>query len=67
MLMRIWGGENYVSERDVMVTTVAPGVGRIGCPECNGKPEEYAQLFPPELGIKTCVDCKGRGYVFVSI
>lgn len=67
MLMRIWGGENYVSEQDAEVTVVIPGVGRIVCPECGGDPEKYASLFPPEVGITECVDCKGTGRVFVSI
>jgi hypothetical protein len=67
MLMRIWGGENYVSERDVEVVPLAPGVGEITCPECGGEPEMYAALFPPEVGITGCLDCKGRGRVFVCI
>jgi hypothetical protein len=67
MLMRVWGGENYVSERDVEVMPVAPGVGEIVCLECNGEPEKYPSLFPPELGITGCVDCKDRGRVFVCI
>jgi len=65
--MMLCGGENYVSERNVEVTPVSSGVGEVVCPECNGEPEKYATLFPPELGITGCLDCKGRGRVFISI
>jgi hypothetical protein len=66
-LMSIWAGENYVSEMDVEVKVVSPGVGEIVCPECRGLPERYPSLFPPELGITQCVNCKGTGRVFVAI
>ena len=67
MLMGVYGGENYVSEALVDVRPLAPGVGQIVCPECGGEPEKYASLFPPELGITGCLDCKATGYVFLSI
>jgi hypothetical protein len=65
--MSVWSGENYVSEAQYEVREIAPGVGQIVCPECGGEPEKYAKLFPPELGITSCVDCKGTGYIFLSI
>jgi hypothetical protein len=65
--MTIWGGENYVSEMDVDVGVVAPGVGEIVCPECRGEPKRYPSLFPPEAGITQCVNCKGTRRVLVSI
>lgn len=65
--MSVWGGRNFVTEAPVLVEEVAPGVGRIVCPECGGDQERYRSLFPPELGITQCVDCKGTGYVFVNV
>jgi hypothetical protein len=67
MLMRVWDGEDYLSCWDAGVKRIAPGVGEVVCPECGGEPEAYARLFPPEIGITCCVDCKGRGRVFVCI
>jgi hypothetical protein len=64
--MRIWGGENFASEMDIEVTVIAPGIGQIVCPECRGKSEQYPSLFPPEIGINQCVNCKGTGRVLVS-
>jgi len=26
----------------------------------SGRPDEYSKLFPPELGVMQCLDCKGR-------
>jgi hypothetical protein len=65
--MSIWRGENYVTEARVDVRPIAPGVGLIVCPECGGDQARYRSLFPPELGIEKCVDCKGRRFVCVSI
>ncbi len=48
-----------MSDWDAEVTVVAPGVGEVACPECGGEPEKYASLFPSELGITECMDCKG--------
>src|SRR3954447_2125766 len=56
--MTILGGDNFASEMDVEVTVIAPGVGEIVCPECRGQPEQYPPLFPPELGITHCVNCR---------
>lgn len=67
MLMTLYGGEQLQSSMPVQVEEVAPGIGRIPCPECRGRPLEYPSLFPPEVGISQCVDCKGAGSVFVSI
>ena len=64
--MSVWGGENFVTEASIEVKPVAPGVGQIVCPECGGDQERYRSLFPPELGIEYCVDCKGTGWIFVS-
>jgi hypothetical protein len=27
----------------------------------------YSALFPPEIGITECVDCKSTGYVYMNI
>jgi hypothetical protein len=64
--MIVWGGTNFVTEAPVEVEPIAPGVGRIVCLECDGDPEGYAASFPSRLGIDTCIDCKGRGWVYVS-
>jgi hypothetical protein len=64
--MSVWGGENYVTEAEADVLLIAPGVGRIVCPECGGDQERYRWLFPPEISVEHCVDCKGRGFVCVS-
>jgi hypothetical protein len=65
--MSVWGGENFVTEAQMYVRVVAPGVGVIFCPECGGNQERYRSLFPPEIGVKQCVDCKGTGLVCVSV
>ena len=65
--MTIWGGESFVTDAVVDVRPIAPGVGQIVCPECGGDQEAYRKLFPLELGIEHCVDCKGKGFVCVSI
>lgn len=65
--MTISGGENYVSEMDVEVRVIAPGVGEIVCPECLGQPERYPSLFPADVGITQCLNCKGTGRLLVSI
>ena len=49
------------------IEPVSPGVGRIVCPECNGEPQSYQSLFPPELGVTHCINCKGTGFVLVSV
>lgn len=60
MLMTVWGGQNFVSAKSVLVEQVASGVGKIACLECHGDPN-YPHLFPPEIDITQCIDCKGRG------
>jgi hypothetical protein len=67
MLMTLYNGQNFAAESVADVEPVAPGIGRVTCPECGGKPEEYPSLFPPEVGVTQCVDCKGLGYVYVDI
>ena len=69
MLMSVWGGQNFVTELPVHVEEVAPGVGRIVCLECGGDPEVYAAAFGDrraDLAPRGCVDCKNRGWVFVT-
>lgn len=63
--MTAFGGENFVSEKLVFVEYVAPGVGKIVCLECDGDPN-YPKLFPPEIGVTQCIDCKGQGWVYIS-
>lgn len=64
----VWAGQNYVTELPaVRVEEITPGVGRMVCPECGGNQERYRSFFPPELGVTHCIDCKGTGYVYVSI
>jgi len=67
MLMTLYRGQNGVTGKAVEVEPLAPGIGRVVCPECGGKPDEYPSLFPPEIGVTQCVDCKGLGYVYVDI
>ena len=67
MVMSVWGGENFVTEARVEVKAIAPGVGRIVCPECGGDQERYRSFLPSELRIEQCVDCIGSGFVCVSI
>jgi hypothetical protein len=64
--MTLHGGKNFVSAKPVDME-VAPGAGRIVCPECGGDQECYRSLFPPELGVRQCVDCKGTGFILISI
>lgn len=69
MRMSVWGGQNFMTEADFNVEEVAPGVGRISCPECNGDPEGYAAGFGSlrtALAPNGCVACKNRGWVYVS-
>jgi hypothetical protein len=70
VFMSVWGGQNFVTEAVMNVEEVAPGVGRIICPECNGEPRAYAARFGslrPQLAPNGCVDCKNRGWVYVSV
>lgn len=64
--MQVYGGNNFSSSKSAEVEIVAPGIGRIPCLECEGDPANYPKLFPPELGVTQCIDCKGRGWVYVS-
>ena len=69
MRMSVWGGRNFVSEAPMEVEAVAPGVGRITCPECEGKPKAYAARFGKlraQLAPAGCLGCKNRGWVYVS-
>lgn len=65
----VWAGTNFVTEVPMPVEDVAPGVGCITCLECGGDPEVYAAAFGhlrSTLAPNGCVDCKNRGWVYVS-
>jgi hypothetical protein len=68
--MEVYGGRNYVTAALTNIEIVAPGVGKMTCLECDGDPEAYAAAFGPyrrELAPDGCLDCKGRGWVYVSV
>lgn len=68
--MTVWGGRNLTTEASVDIEPVASGAGRMACMECGGDPEAYAAAFGKErhtLAPDGCVDCKNRGWVYVSI
>lgn len=67
MQMALYAGPDLEASMLVDVEELAPGIGQIPCPECRGQPQNYPALFPPELGIRQCLDCKGTGKVFVGI
>ncbi len=67
--MDVYGGLNFVSKKAAEVEIIAPGVGRIACLECGGDPESYAAAFGDlreACAPCGCVDCKNRGWVYVS-
>jgi hypothetical protein len=67
--MSVWSGTNFVTETPAEVEPVAIGVGRMTCLECHGDPERYAAAFGKWRHILApdgCVDCKNRGWVYVS-
>lgn len=64
--MQVFAGENLATAVEVDVEIVSPGVGKIVCLECDGDPEGYPSLFPPEIGVTQCIDCKGRGWIYIS-
>ena len=66
MQMMLYGGPELQAAKLVDFEEIVPGIGRMICPECGGDSTEYADLFPPELGITNCVDCKGTGYILVN-
>jgi hypothetical protein len=69
MLMIVRGGDNFASQKSVNVEIVAPGVGKIACLECRGNSEGYAASFGPmrlAVAPNGCIDCKGRGWVYIS-
>ena len=67
MLTTLYGARNNETPTKCDVEPVAPGIGRVTCPECGGKPKEYPSLFPPEIGVTQCVQCKGTGYIYVDM
>jgi hypothetical protein len=67
MRMEVYRGKNHVTPVECEVEPVAPGIGRIVCPECGGDQKRYRSLFPPGLGIAECVDCKGTGFIYVDM
>ena len=64
MLVTI-GEQEYRKLVPMDVELVAPGVGKITCVECEGRPDEYPSYFPPGA-VPHCVHCKGQGWVYVS-
>lgn len=61
----------HVGERSTVadVQRVAPGVGKVTCFECKGDPEGYAAAFGwmrPQVAPNGCVDCKNKGWVYIS-
>lgn len=67
--MSVWGGTNYITEAMMDIELIAPGVGRMTCTECGGDPVAYAVRFGDmreDLAPNGCVDCKNRGWVYVS-
>lgn len=67
MIMDVFTGERW---KPVDVEIVSPGIGRMTCLECNGDPEGYAAGFGDMRGAvapRGCVDCKNRGWVYVSV
>lgn len=50
----------------VEVMSIAAGVGRMDCPECEGT-GDWTRFHPNPHGSIACVDCKGTGKVLVSI
>ncbi|MDB5555453.1 MAG: hypothetical protein JWL86_5437 [Rhizobium sp.] len=69
MIAVVYGGRNLATSAEVDVEVVAPGVGRMTCLECEGDPEAYAMAFGDrryDLAPDGCVDCKNRGWVYVS-
>lgn len=53
----------------VTIEIVAPGVGRMPCPECDGDPIGYTNAFSEMRSAAApngCVECKNRGWVYVS-
>lgn len=66
----VFGGQNFVTSKEVGVEIVAPGVGRMTCLECEGDPEGYTAAFGDlrsAVAPNGCVDCKNRGWVYVSV
>jgi hypothetical protein len=67
VLLTVSGGRNHITKRLMEVEEIAPGIGRVPCLECEGRPEEYPSLFAPEIGVSHCMECKGLGYVLINI
>jgi hypothetical protein len=66
MKMVMDGGLRRETSREVEVEAVADGIGRVLCPECGGRPEEYPSYFPPGA-VEQCVHCKGTGFVYINL
>lgn len=67
--MSVWGGTNFGTEVECEIAPVTAGVGRMFCLECDGDPNGYAANFGDQrqnLAPDGCVDCKNRGWVYVS-
>ena len=64
-MMLVFGAHNCDSSRKVEVENLGCGAGRIRCLECHGTGKCQ---WPVEMtGLVECVDCKGSGYILVSI
>jgi hypothetical protein len=67
MMMLLCGAENCDSVMEADVTDLGAGAGRIRCSECGGDGgwSNFAPGMAPP-GMK-CPDCKGLGYLLVSV
>jgi hypothetical protein len=68
--MEIYGGRNYAMPMLTNIEIIAPGVGKMTCLECSGDPEGYAEAFGDRrhaLAPDGYLDCKNRGWVYVSV
>jgi len=52
---------------DVDVQRLGAGAGKMRCPECAGD-GKWGKFFPEAVGrSRPCPDCKGTGYILVSV
>lgn len=67
--MTLFLGFSRETELEQEVEDLGCGAGRTACPECEGT-GDWTRFHPePESldGPLACVDCKGTGYILVSI
>jgi hypothetical protein len=68
--MSVWLGHLRETEVQVTVERLGCGAGRIICPECSGSGDWTRFLPDPDSlpeGKLACVECKGTGFVLVSV